>query len=67
MILPQSGEKQVDVFDSLDLSDDHVDICEKPIRVMVVQDVHINPLVPTRQERVVVLLLFDAASYRREH
>jgi hypothetical protein len=50
----------------LDLIDDHLNIVQKPARIVVMQDIHVDPLIATSKERIVVLLRLNTTADRCE-
>lgn len=53
------------MLDLLDLIDDQVNALHETLRIMVMQDVHINTLISASEKRIAELVCLDAASYRR--
>lgn len=52
------------MLDLLDLINDQVNALHKAPRIVVVQDVHIDTLIPAREKCIAKLICLDTASYR---
>ena len=50
----ESSEEEVDVVNVLELLDERRQILHEPGRIMVVQDVEVDPVLAARQERIPV-------------
>jgi hypothetical protein len=55
------------MFYPLDLGDNDVDVTQEPLRIVIVYDIHINPLVTTRKKRCVILIGLNTATDRCEY
>lgn len=49
------------------LGNNDFNVCQKPFRIVVVQDIHVNPLIAAGQECFVVVLSFNAAPNRCQY
>jgi hypothetical protein len=57
-------EEQVDVFYPLDLSDDQLNVRQEPFGIVVMQNIHIDPLIAAGKEGFAILFCFNASADR---
>ena len=50
-----------------DLGDYDINARKKSFRIVVVQNIHIDSLITTGEERIFILVVIDAATYRCEN